>query len=60
MAGSGGQPNQTLRQPVRDVTKGGQSTGIRAFVSSLKEHLQTFTPAELYLLFQQNGLLTIG
>ncbi len=30
---------------------------IRAFVESLKEHLQTFTPAELYLLFQQNGML---
>src|SRR5262249_18342266 len=31
---------------------------IRVFVSSLKGHLNTFTPAELYLLFQQNGLLT--
>jgi superfamily II DNA or RNA helicase len=30
---------------------------IRHFVSSLKDHLQTFTPAELYSLFQQNGLL---
>ncbi len=30
---------------------------IRLFVSSLKDHLQTFTPAELYLLFQQNGML---
>jgi hypothetical protein len=30
---------------------------IRVFVGSLKDHLQTFTPAELYLLFQQNGLL---
>jgi hypothetical protein len=30
---------------------------IRAFVSSLQDHLHTFTPAELYLLFQQNGLL---
>jgi superfamily II DNA or RNA helicase len=30
---------------------------IRAFVECLKDHLQTFTPAELYLLFQQNGLL---
>ena len=38
--------------------KGWTVPGIRAFVSSLKEHLQTFTPAELYLLFQQNGLLT--
>ncbi len=25
--------------------------------SSFKDHLETFTPAELYLLFQQNGLL---
>ena len=31
---------------------------IRAFVASLREHLPTFTAAELYLLFQQNGLLT--
>lgn len=31
---------------------------IRVFVSSLMEHLTIFTPAELYLLFQQNGLLT--
>ena len=30
---------------------------IRAFVSSLKQHLQSLTPAELYLIFQQNGLL---
>src|SRR5262249_51770105 len=34
---------------------------IRVFVASLKEHLLSFTPAELYLLFQQNGLLqTMG
>ncbi len=32
---------------------------IRCFVSSLKEHLDTFTAAELYLLFQQNGLLQV-
>jgi hypothetical protein len=31
---------------------------IRSFVASLKGHLETFTAAELYLLFQQNGLLT--
>jgi hypothetical protein len=30
---------------------------IRGFVASLINHLETFTPAELYLLFQQNGLL---
>jgi superfamily II DNA or RNA helicase len=30
---------------------------IRGFVASLKEHLESFTPAELYILFQQNGLL---
>jgi superfamily II DNA or RNA helicase/septum formation topological specificity factor MinE len=30
---------------------------IRRFVGSLINHLGTFTPAELYLLFQQNGLL---
>jgi hypothetical protein len=33
---------------------------IRTFVSSLNQHLHTFTPAELYLLFQQNGLLYTG
>jgi hypothetical protein len=27
-------------------------------VASLQQHLETFTPVELYLLFQQNGLLT--
>src|SRR5262249_25292614 len=31
---------------------------IRNFVLSLKAHLHSFTPAELYILFQQNGLLT--
>ncbi|WPB79521.1 zinc-ribbon domain-containing protein [Archangium violaceum] len=30
---------------------------IRHFVSSLIGHLDSFTPAELFLLFQQNGLL---
>ena len=30
---------------------------IRGFVGSLIDHLETFTPAELYLLFQQNGML---
>ena len=32
--------------------------GIRSFVDSLKAHLCSFTPAELYVLFQQNGLLS--
>jgi hypothetical protein len=32
-------------------------TAIRSFVASLKDHLSFFTPAELYVLFQQNGLL---
>lgn len=32
--------------------------GIRSFVDSLKDHLSSFTPAELYVLFQQNGLLS--
>ena len=32
---------------------------IRAFVASLKDHLETFIPAELYLVFQQSGLLQI-
>lgn len=32
---------------------------IRAFVASLTKYLAAFTPAELYLLFQQNGLLDV-
>jgi superfamily II DNA or RNA helicase len=31
---------------------------IRSFVASLHHHLHSFTPAELYLLFQQHGLLS--
>lgn len=31
--------------------------GIRSFVDSLQAHISAFTPAELYVLFQQNGLL---
>jgi hypothetical protein len=31
---------------------------IRAFVESLKDLLQTFTPAELYMIFQHNRLLS--
>ncbi len=31
---------------------------LRRFVASLSGHLDALTPAELYLLFQQNGLLT--
>jgi hypothetical protein len=30
---------------------------IRRFIGSLINHVETFTPAELYLLFQQSGLL---
>lgn len=37
--------------------KGWTLEAIRGFVSSLNEHLQSFSPAELYLLFQQTGLL---
>jgi len=39
--------------------KGWTVEAIRGFVSSLINHLGTFTPAELYLLFQQQGLLEI-
>ncbi len=31
---------------------------IQSFVRSLRSHLASFTAAELYILFQQNGLLT--
>jgi hypothetical protein len=37
--------------------KGWTVGAIRGFVASLSGHLTVFTPAELYLLFQQNGLL---
>ena len=33
---------------------------IRQFVKSLREHLDTLTPAELYVIFQQSGLLQTG
>jgi hypothetical protein len=39
--------------------KGWTVEAIRGFISSLINHLKTFTPAELYLLFQQKGLLEI-
>src|SRR5262249_1506773 len=39
--------------------KGWTLEASRVFVASLQEHLKTFTPADLYLLFQQNGLFTI-
>ena len=32
-------------------------SAIRSFVDGLKTHLHTFTSAELYVLFQQNGML---
>jgi len=37
--------------------KGWTIQSIRSFVASLLNYLETFTSAELYLLFQQNGLL---
>jgi superfamily II DNA or RNA helicase len=41
--------------------KGWTIENIRLFVSSLKNHLHSFTPAELYLIFQHNRLLqTVG
>ncbi|WP_167594328.1 zinc-ribbon domain-containing protein [Corallococcus coralloides] len=36
--------------------RGWTVANVRYFVASLIEHLDAFTPAELYLLFQQNGL----
>ena len=35
-------------------------TKIRHFVKSLQEHLEALTPAELYAIFQQSGLLQTG
>lgn len=33
---------------------------LRHFVKSLRQHLDSFTPAELYVIFQQSGLLNRG
>ena len=35
-------------------------TKLRHFVASLQEHLEALTPAELYVIFQQSGLLHRG
>ena len=40
--------------------KGWSILAIRRFVASLKRHLLALTPAELYVLFQQNGLHTMS
>jgi superfamily II DNA or RNA helicase len=34
-------------------------SAVRAFVESLRPHLHVLTPAELYLLFQQNGIIDV-
>jgi superfamily II DNA or RNA helicase len=39
--------------------KGWTISAIRGFVDSLRPNLSSFTPAELYLLFQQNGLIRV-
>ena len=54
-------PNRRTRKG-REAGCPGCNTGwtievIRGFVESIKSHLTTFSPAELYILFQQNGLL---
>ncbi len=41
-------------------SKGWSVLAIRRFVASLREHLLALTPAELYVLFQQNGLYTMS
>jgi hypothetical protein len=49
--------NRTKGRGCPYCNKGWTLESIRLFVSSLKAHLETFTPAELYLLFQHNRLL---
>lgn len=49
--------NKDIRTGCPYCNRGWTLPAIQSFVSSLKDHLYTFTPAELYLLFQQNGLL---
>jgi hypothetical protein len=48
--------NRTKGRGCPRCNKGWTLEAIRLFVLSLKEHLHTFTPAELYLLFQYNEL----
>ena len=51
--------NRTIRKTGCPICRVGWTVaGIRSFVDSLKDHLSSFTPAELYVLFQQNGLLS--
>lgn len=50
--------NRTLNNSGCPACNSGWSlNAVRGFVAALKDHLQHFTPAELFLLFQQNGLL---
>lgn len=42
-----------------DAFNGWTISNIRSFVSSLLPHLDTFSPAGLYVLFQQTGILKI-
>jgi len=48
--------NRTKGRGCPRCNKGWTLEAIRLFVLSLSEHLHTFTPAELYLLFQHNQL----
>jgi hypothetical protein len=49
--------NKDIQTGCPYCNRGWTLPAIQAFVSSLKDYLYNFTPAELYLLFQQNGLL---
>ena len=46
-----------LRRGCPVCSHGWTVPAIRGFIDALKQHLEHFTPAELYLLFQQNGML---
>ena len=49
-----------MNRPCPGCQKRWTVSKIRHFVASLQEHLETFTPAELYVIFQQSGLLQTG
>ena len=48
-----------LGQGCPACNRGWSINAIRGFVASLTHYLGTLTPAELYILFQQNGLLDV-
>lgn len=51
--------SRTKGRGCRFCNKGWTVENIRLFVNSIRDHIGTFTQAEIYGLFQQNGLLSM-